>query len=118
AGHKALWHQSWGGLPDKPFLEKLDPRLAELKDRLYTDTFTSDQVAGRLSEAWASKVGLSTKTIVTVGTIDAHAGAVGGEISPNTLVKVMGTSTCDIMVTTPEEIGGKLVKGICGQVVG
>lgn len=118
AGHKALWHQSWGGLPDKAFLEKLDPRLAELKDRLYTDTFTSDQVAGRLSEAWASKLGLSTETIVTVGTIDAHAGAVGGEISPNTLVKVMGTSTCDIMVTTPEEIGGKLVKGICGQVDG
>lgn len=118
AGHKAMWHEHWGGLPDSAFLEKLDPRLTALKGRLYKDTFTSDQAAGRLSEAWARKLGLSTKTIVAVGTIDAHAGAVGGEISPNTLVKVMGTSTCDIMVTSPEEIGGRLVKGICGQVDG
>src|SRR5690606_8914445 len=71
-----------------------------------------------LGESWAQKLGLSDQTIVTVGTIDAHAGAVGGEISPNTLVKVMGTSTCDIMVTSPNEIDGKLVKGICGQVDG
>lgn len=118
AGHKALWHESWGGLPDKDFLEKLDPRLAALKDRLYTKTFTSDQAAGTLSEAWAQKLGLSAQTVVAVGTIDAHAGAVGGEISLNTLIKVMGTSTCDIMVTRPEEIEGKLVKGICGQVDG
>jgi L-ribulokinase len=118
AGHKALWHESWGGLPDSAFLEKLDPRLAVLKDRLYTETYTSDQAAGTLSESWAQKLGLSSQTIVAVGTIDAHAGAVGGEISANTLVKVMGTSTCDIMVTSPEEIGGKLVKGICGQVDG
>ena len=118
AGHKAMWHEHWGGLPDSVFLEKLDPRLAALKDRLYKDTFTSDQPAGRLSESWAGKLGLSTKTIVAVGTIDAHAGAVGGQISPNTLVKVMGTSTCDIMVTSHEEIGGRLVKGICGQVDG
>lgn len=118
AGHKAMWHAHWGGLPDRAFLEKLDPRLAALKDRLYKDTFTSDQPAGRLSESWAGKLGLSTKTIVAVGTIDAHAGAVGGQISPNTLVKVMGTSTCDIMVTSHEEIGGRLVKGICGQVDG
>lgn len=118
AGHKALWHESWGGLPDKKYLEKLDPRLAALKDRLFTETFTSDQAAGTLSDEWALKLGLSGQTVVTVGTIDAHAGAVGGEISPNTLVKVMGTSTCDIMVTSPQEIGGKLVKGICGQVNG
>jgi L-ribulokinase len=118
AGHKALWHESWGGLPDKAFLEKLDPQLAALKDRLYTETFTSDQAAGTLSETWAQKLGLSAQTVVAVGTIDAHAGAVGGEISPKTLIKVMGTSTCDIMVTRPEEIDGKLVKGICGQVDG
>lgn len=118
AGHKALWHESWNGLPDKAFLGKLDPRLAALKDRLYKETFTSDQPAGQLSAEWASKLGLSIDTVVAVGTIDAHAGAVGGEISPNTLIKVMGTSTCDILVTTPEEVGGKLVKGICGQVDG
>lgn len=118
AGHKALWHESWGGLPSKEFLGKLDPILADLKDRLYTETHTSDKAAGNLSEAWAEKLGLTTSTLVAVGTFDAHAGAVGGEVTDNTLVKVMGTSTCDIMVTSYENLGDKLVKGICGQVDG
>ncbi|MEX2592520.1 MAG: ribulokinase [Anditalea sp.] len=118
AGHKALWHKSWGGLPPKEFLSKLDPRLAEIRERLYTDTYTSDLPAGKLSTYWAEKLGLSPETIVAVGTFDAHAGAIGGEISGNTLVKVMGTSTCDIMVASYEDIGENLVKGICGQVDG
>ncbi|WP_158856931.1 ribulokinase [Lunatibacter salilacus] len=118
AGHKALWHQSWGGLPSKEFLGQLNPHLADLKDRLYTETYTSDKPAGNLSEPWAEKLGLTTSTVVAVGTFDAHAGAVGGEVTDNTLVKVMGTSTCDIMVTSYDNLGDKLVKGICGQVDG
>ncbi|MCH7408280.1 ribulokinase [Belliella sp. DSM 111904] len=118
AGHKALWHESWGGLPPKEFLGLFDPYLAELRDRLFTKTYTSDQVAGNLSPEWASRLGLSEDTIVAVGTFDAHAGAVGGEITENTLIKVMGTSTCDVMVASRETIGDKLVKGICGQVDG
>nr|MBI1231268.1 ribulokinase [Cytophagales bacterium] len=118
AGHKALWHECWGGLPATDFLERLDPRLADLKERLYEKTYTSDQPAGHLSDAWAKALGLSNETIVAVGTFDAHAGAVGGEVSDHTLVKVMGTSTCDIMVTSYENLGKKLVKGICGQVDG
>ena len=118
AGHKALWHESWGGLPPKEFLSKLDPRLGDLKDRLYSETFTSDLPAGKLSPKWAEKLGLSTDTVISVGTFDAHAGAVGGEVAENTLVKVMGTSTCDIMVASYDAIGDNLVKGICGQVDG
>ncbi|SHN08150.1 L-ribulokinase [Cyclobacterium lianum] len=118
AGHKALWHESWGGLPDTAFLEKLDPRLVALKDRLYTDTFTSDTPAGTLSPEWAEKLGLEPGITVAVGTFDAHAGAVGGEVSDGTLVKVMGTSTCDIMVSSYASLENKTVKGICGQVDG
>ncbi|WP_373521913.1 ribulokinase, partial [Aquiflexum sp.] len=118
AGHKALWHESWGGLPPKEFLGKFDPYLADLKDRLYSDTYTSDEVAGNLSETWASKLGLSTDVVVAVGTFDAHAGAVGGEVTANTLIKVMGTSTCDIMITDKATLGDKLIPGICGQVDG
>lgn len=118
AGHKALWHESWGGLPPKEFLGKFDPYLADLKDRLYTETYTSDEVAGNLSKEWAEKLGLSVETIISVGTFDAHAGAVGGEITENTLIKVMGTSTCDIMVTNKKALGDKLIPGICGQVDG
>ena len=118
AGHKALWHESWGGLPPKEFLGNFDPYLAKLKDRLYVDTYTSDEVAGNLSNSWAAKLGLSTDVVVAVGTFDAHAGAVGGEVTENTLIKVMGTSTCDIMVTDKETLGDKLIPGICGQVDG
>ncbi|WP_162418691.1 ribulokinase [Cyclobacterium roseum] len=118
AGHKALWHESWGGLPDSQFLEQLDPRLAALKNNLYKDTYTSDTIAGYLSESWADRLGLEPGTTVAVGTFDAHAGAVGGEVAEGTLVKVMGTSTCDIMVTSPASLENKTVKGICGQVDG
>lgn len=118
AGHKALWHESWGGLPKDDFLETLDPYLAKVKENLYTDTYTSDEVAGTLNEEWAKKLGLSTDCVVAVGTFDAHAGAVGAEVEENTLVRVMGTSTCDIIVSSPEVVGDQTVKGICGQVDG
>lgn len=118
AGHKAMWHQSWGGLPPESFLEKLDPYLAALRSHLYEQTYTSDEIAGHLSEAWAQKLGLTTDTVIAVGTFDAHAGAVGANIQENSLVRVMGTSTCDIMVAPEELIGSKTVRGICGQVDG
>ena len=118
AGHKAMWHESWGGLPDDSFLSRLDPHLVEVKKNLYSDTFTSDTLAGTLSEEWSERLGLSTDVSVAVGTFDAHAGAVGAEIEGFTLVRVMGTSTCDIIVADKPTIGDKTVKGICGQVDG
>ena len=118
AGHKAMWHESWGGLPSKEFLGLLHPYAAELRDRLYDETYTSDEVAGILSQEWAQKLGLTTDTVVAVGTFDAHSGAVGARIDENALVRVMGTSTCDIIVAKETELDGKTIKGICGQVDG
>ncbi|WP_179004537.1 ribulokinase [Winogradskyella forsetii] len=118
AGHKAMWHKSWNGLPAKTFLDQLDPYLAELRDHLYDETYTSDDIAGHLNQKWADKLGLTTKTVIAVGTFDAHAGAVGAKVDKNTLVRVMGTSTCDIMVADEDVIGNNCVKGICGQVDG
>lgn len=118
AGHKAMWHESWNGLPSKDFLGQLDPSLAELRDRLYNKTYTSDEVAGNLNKEWATKLGLTTNTVIAVGTFDAHSGAVGAKVEENTLIRIMGTSTCDIMVAPNEIIGDKTVKGICGQVDG
>lgn len=116
AGHKAMWHESWGGLPDKNFLNSLDPYLSNLRDRLYKKTFSSDYAAGNLSSKWANILGLSTKTIVGVGTFDAHSGAIGARIENETLVKVMGTSTCDIMIGSSKYLNKKVISGICGQV--
>lgn len=117
AGHKALWHPSWQGLPPDDFFSKLDPLLDGLRDRLFNDTYTSDVSAGTLSAEWAQRLGLHADVVVSVGAFDAHMGAVGGEIEPYFLSKVMGTSTCDILVA-PLQGKEKLIKGICGQVDG
>ncbi len=118
SGHKAMWHDEFGGLPDEKFLKKLDPVLSGLRERLYTKTYTVDVEVGNLSGEWAKKLGLSTNVKIGVGAFDAHLGAVGGEIKPYQLVKVMGTSTCDMIVAPINEVGDKLVAGICGQVDG
>lgn len=118
AGHKAMWHPEWNGLPSESFLVGLDPLLSGLRDRLYTDTYTVDQIAGNLSAEWAAKLGLKPGIPVSVGAFDAHLGAVGGEIQPFFLSKVMGTSTCDMIIAPENEIGANLIKGICGQVHG
>lgn len=118
AGHKAMWHEEWDGLPSEEFLGKLHPYLGELRSKLYRKTYTSDEVAGNLNKEWAEKLGLTTACVVAVGTFDAHAGAVGAQIDQHSLVRVMGTSTCDIIVSAHEEIGTTTVKGICGQVDG
>lgn len=118
AGHKAMWHDDWNGLPPSAFLEKLDPYLAQLRGKLYDETYTSDIVAGNLSQEWATRLGLTTDTVIAVGTFDAHSGAVGAKIDEHTLVRVMGTSTCDIIVSSKEVIGTNTVRGICGQVDG
>ena len=118
AGHKAMWHDDFKGLPEEKFLTKLDPVLTGLRERLYSQTFTCDIEAGRLSVEWAKKLGLTTDVKVGVGSFDAHLGAVGGEIKPYQLIKVMGTSTCDMLIAPMAEVGDKLVAGICGQVDG
>ena len=117
-GHKAMWHESWGGLPSEDFLTKLDPLLKGFRDRLFEKTETADKPVGNLTPEWASRLGLSTNVVVAGGAFDAHMGAVGAGITPNTLVRIIGTSTCDMMVADYEAIGQKLIKGICGQVDG
>jgi len=118
AGHKAMWHDSFGGLPSEEFLVKLDPLLAGLRTRLFDKTYTSDIGVGRLTPEWAKRLGLRTGVQVGVGAFDAHMGAVGGEITPYVLTKIMGTSTCDMLVVPAKDLGDHLVRGICGQVDG
>ena len=118
AGHKAMWHASWNGLPSRDFLTAVDPKLSGLRERLFNLTFTSDVKIGNLSREWAARLGLSENVAVGIGAFDAHMGAVGAGIEPYLLVKIMGTSTCDMLVAPMDEFGDKLVSGICGQVDG
>jgi L-ribulokinase len=118
AGHKAMWHESFPGLPSEEFLVKLDPLLRGLRSHLYEETHTSDVPVGTLTSEWAKRLGLPHDVKVGVGAFDAHMGAVGGEIKPYELLKIMGTSTCDVLIVPPQDLGQKLVRGICGQVDG
>jgi L-ribulokinase len=118
AGHKALWAAEYGGLPPNDFFNSLDPLLNCFTSRLFKETYTADKPAGHLCAEWAERLGLSTGVVIGVGAFDAHMGAVGGQIEPYHLSKVMGTSTCDMLVAPLDEVKGKLVKGICGQVAG
>jgi L-ribulokinase len=118
AGHKALWAAEFGGLPPDSFFSELDPLLKGFTSRLFKDTYTSDKAAGNLSREWAARLGLTTQVIIGVGAFDAHMGAVGGQIEPYHLSKVMGTSTCDMLVTPLSDLEGRFVRGICGQVNG
>jgi L-ribulokinase len=118
AGHKALWSSEFEGLPPDDFFGSLDPLLKGFTSRLFSKAYTSDQPAGNLSNEWAGKLGLSADVVVGIGAFDCHMGAVGGQIQPYYLSKVMGTSTCDMMVVPKNEMNGRLVRGICGQVDG
>ena len=115
AGHKAMWHESWGGLPPESFLTGVDPLLAGLRARLYTETSTAEVPVGTLSPKWAAKLGLPESVVVSGSAFDCHFGAVGAQIAPYELVKVVGTSTCDILVAPDVKT---CVRGICGQVNG
>jgi len=118
AGHKALWAAEYGGLPPNDFFSTLDPLLNGFTSRLFTNTYTADKPAGIISAEWAERLGLPATVVIGVGAFDAHMGAVGGQIEPYHLSKVMGTSTCDMLVAPLSEVEGKLIKGICGQVPG
>ena len=118
AGHKAMWHKEFNGLPSDDFLKGIDPLLGGLRERLFKDTYTADQVAGVMTNEWAKELGLPKGIKVGCGAFDCHMGAVGGNIRPKALVKVMGTSTCDILIEEMDVIKNTLVEGICGQVDG
>ena len=117
-GHKALWSMDWGGLPPEIFFNRLEPKLCEIRNTISNKTYTSDIAVGNLSTEWSEKLNLHTNVQVGIGAFDCHMGAVGGEITLNTLVRSIGTSTCDIMIEDPNKIGNKTIKGICGQVDG
>ncbi len=117
AGHKALYSDDWGGLPDKEFLGALDPRLSELRDRLYEKAYDATEPAGSLCSEWATKLGLAPGIAIAIGEFDVHYGAIGCGVREGTLVKVIGTSTCDCAVVSADKPIAD-IPGICGIVKG
>ena len=117
AGHKAIYAEDWGGLPDKSFLRELDPYLAELRDRLFEKAHDASVSAGNLCPEWAAKLGLPSGIPIAIGEMDVHYGAIGCGVDEGTLVKVIGTSTCDCAVVSAEKTVAD-IPGICGIVKG
>jgi L-ribulokinase len=117
AGHKAMYSDTWGGLPPKSFLSRLDPKLAKLRDRLYEKAWPPGRPAGHLSSEWATTLGLTPGIPIAMGGFDAHYGAVGSGVTTGTLVKIIGTSTCDCAIA-PASARIADIPGICGIVNG
>jgi L-ribulokinase len=94
-----------------------DPKLGALRERLAAKVRDISATAGKLTGDWATRTGLREGIPVAVGAFDAHLGAIGAGIAPGTLVKIIGTSTCDIAVWPLRE---KLadIPGLCGIVSG
>lgn len=115
AGHKAFYNAAWGGYPDEQFLARLHPELARIRRSLPQRAYTVGEPAGTLSAQWAEKLGLKQGIPIAIGAFDAHLGAVGAGIGAGTLVKVMGTSTCDIMVSALKQPLAD-IPGLCGIV--
>ena len=118
AGHKALWSESFDGYPPNDYFAAIDPLLDGFIEKLHQNIYSTDSVAGKISPEWSEKLGLPLDVTIGMGAFDAHVGAVGGQIEPFYLSKVMGTSTCDMMVVSAKDLNNKCVKGICGQVKG
>lgn len=117
AGHKAMYSDDWGGLPDEEFLGSLAPELAALRGRLYGKAHPTTELAGHVTAEWAARTGLRAGTPVAVGHFDAHAAGVAGGARPGVFVKVMGTSTCDVTAvewSADEELPD--IPGMCGVV--
>lgn len=118
AGHKALWADEHEGFPSASFLKTVDPLLEPLAAVMPRKVYSADESAGVLTAAWAERLGLPATVKVGVGAIDAHVGAIGAQIETGFLTRIMGTSTCDMLVVPKEGIEGKFIRGICGQVDG
>jgi L-ribulokinase len=118
AGHKGLWSQEWNGFPPNEYFVSIDPLLDGYVETLKNPILAADKSVGTISKEWADKLGLPETVVIGIGAFDCHMGAVGGQIEPFYVSKVIGTSTCDIVVAPHEACKDIVVEGICGQVDG
>jgi L-ribulokinase len=116
AGHKAMFNPAWGGYPAEDFIASFEGGiLSRIRKTLPDTALNISEPVGMLTSAWAGKLGLKAGIPVAAGAFDCHLGAVGSGIKPGTMVKVIGTSTCDLAVL-PMDHDLADIPGVCGVV--
>ena len=113
AGYKAIWSKQ-DGFPDPSFFAALDPRFERVvDDKMSRDIQSLGHAAGGLSSEAAEWTGLPPGTPVAVANVDAHVSVPAvGVTRPGTMVAVMGTSTCHVVLGDHEVAA----EGMCGVV--
>lgn len=99
AGYKAMW-DAGDGYPSEDFFAALHPEMAHVvKDKMPGTLTAPGRLAGGLCTDMAKRMGLREGIPVSAAIIDAHAGVPGvGVGEANTLVMVMGTSSCHMLM--------------------
>lgn len=114
AGHKALWSTEFGGLPPKELFANLHPYLGQIWSRYTQRPQPADTSLGAIDPAWAQRLSLNPRVVVGGSSLDAHAAGVGAGIRPKTMVKVIGTSSVDLMIVDRAQLPAQSLKTICG----
>jgi L-ribulokinase len=116
AGHKAMFNPAWGGYPAPDFIASFDNGvLSGVRSTLPNVASNISTKVGSLTAEWAKKLGLNEGIAIAAGAFDCHLGAVGSGIEPGVMVKVIGTSTCDLAVL-PMDHNLADIPGVCGVV--
>jgi L-ribulokinase len=113
AGYKAIWSKR-DGFPDPSYFGALAPGFASIvDDKMSRDIRPIGDRAGGLTAEAAAWTGLRPGTAVAIANVDAHVSVPAvGVIEPGTMVAIMGTSTCHVV------LGSHLAQaeGMCGVV--
>jgi L-ribulokinase len=102
AGYKAMWSAD-EGLPSAEYFSAAYPGFDQPAEKLGTEFAALGTSAGQIRPDLAARLGLSDSVSVAVGNVDSFVSLPGAGVSePGTLVVVIGTSICSMVLADDE----------------